>query len=69
MKIRVDKSKCVGPGNCVDFAPTVFVLNDDRQADILDPHSVDDETLLEAAKSCPVGAIIIEDDSGNQLYP
>jgi ferredoxin len=30
---------------------------------------VDFDTLLEAAKSCPENAIIIEDDEGLQLYP
>jgi len=36
---------------------------------VLDPTSVDDDTLLEAAKSCPESAILVEDDEGNQLYP
>jgi ferredoxin len=35
----------------------------------VDPKSVDENTLMEAAKSCPQNAIIIEDDEGNQLYP
>jgi ferredoxin len=30
---------------------------------------VDEKTLFEAAESCPVKAIIIEDDGGKQLYP
>ena len=31
--------------------------------------AIDDDTLLEAAESCPENAIILEDDEGNQLYP
>ena len=69
MQIRINKFKCVGLGNCVDFAPTVFALDQDHRAKILDQNSVDDETLLEAAKSCPVGAIEVRDESGHKLCP
>jgi len=51
------------------YAPTVFKLDEENKAVVLDPSSVDDDTLLEAAESCPENAIIVEDDKGNQLYP
>ena len=69
MKVRVDRDVCIGVGNCVAFAPTVFVLDEENKAVVLDPASVDDNTLLEAAESCPENAIIVEDDEGHQLYP
>jgi len=53
----------------VALAPTVFALNEDNKAVVLDPSSVDDDTLLEAAESCPENAITVEDDEGHQLYP
>jgi ferredoxin len=53
----------------VAFAPTVFTLDKDNKAVVLDAASVDFDTLLEAAKSCPENAIVIEDDEGLQLYP
>jgi ferredoxin len=53
----------------VAFAPTVFKLDEENKAVVLDPSSVDDDTLLEAAESCPEQAIIIEDDEGHQLFP
>lgn len=56
-------------GNCEAYAPTVFALDEERKAVVLDPSSVDAETLLEAAESCPENAIIVEDDEGNQVYP
>lgn len=56
-------------GNCIVVAPTVFKLDDNGKAIILDPASVSDEKLMEAAESCPENAIIIEDDTGNQAYP
>lgn len=69
MKVRVDRDLCIGVGNCVAYAPTVFKLDEENKAVVLDPSSVDDQTLLEAAESCPENAIIVEDDEGNQLYP
>ena len=69
MKIRVDRNLCRGLGNCVALAPSVFKLDRESKAVILDPSSVSDEALQEAAESCPLNAIIIEDDQGNQLYP
>ncbi len=51
------------------FCPSVFELDAENKAVVLDPSSVDESTLLEAAKSCPEQAIIIEDDEGMQVYP
>lgn len=69
MKVRVDRELCIGIGNCVAVAPSVFQLDAQNKAVVLDPHSVDDETLMTAASSCPERAIILEDDKGNQVYP
>ncbi len=69
MKVRVDRDLCIGIGNCEALAPTVFKVDKEDKAVVLDPSSVSPETLQSAAESCPVNAIIIEDDNGNQLYP
>jgi ferredoxin len=69
MKVKVDRELCIGVSNCVAIAPTAFKLDDQNKVVVLDPGSVDEETLIEAAKSCPENAIILEDDEGNQLYP
>ena len=69
MKIRVDRDLCIGVGNCVAFAPTVFALDEQKKAVVLDASSVDEDTVLEAAKSCPEAAIILEDEEGLQLFP
>ena len=69
MRVRVDRKLCIGVGNCVAMAPGVFQLDDQNKAVVLDPGSAGEETLIEATESCPVNAIIVEDDKGNQLYP
>lgn len=69
MRVTVNRDLCVGLGNCVALAPTVFEFDDENKAVVLDPSSVDDDALLEAAESCPYDAIIILDNEGNQVYP
>lgn len=69
MKVIVDRSLCVGIGNCVAVAPSVFKLDEENKAKVLDISSVSEDKIMSAAESCPVNAIIVEDDQGNQLYP
>lgn len=69
MRIRIDREKCVSAGNCVVTAPTVFILDDEEKATLLDVNSVDEETLRLAAELCPTEAIVLESDDGEQLYP
>ncbi len=69
MKVRVDRDVCVGIGNCVAVAPTVFQLDAENKAVVLKPDSVSEDKLMNAAESCPVSAIIVEDESGRQIYP
>lgn len=69
MKVRVDRDVCIAASNCMAVAPSVFELDDSKIATVLDPSTVSEDTLWEAAESCPVGAVILEDDEGNQLYP
>lgn len=69
MKVRVDRERCRGLGNCVVLAPGVFRLDETNKAVVAGAASVDDERLLEAAEGCPENAIILEDDDGRQVYP
>ncbi len=69
MRARVDRDLCIGVGNCVAVAPAVFELDAENKAVFLDAATVNREKLMQAAESCPVNAIIIEDDAGNQVYP
>ncbi|MDD5702472.1 MAG: ferredoxin [Dehalococcoidales bacterium] len=69
MKVIVDRDLCVGIGNCVAVAPSVFKLDEENKAKVLDISSASEDKIMSAAESCPVNAIIVEDDQGNQLYP
>jgi ferredoxin len=68
-RIVVDRVKCIGAYTCVEVAPQVFQLDDENLAYIVDPNSTDDDTILLAAKSCPILAIYLYDESGKVIYP
>jgi class 3 adenylate cyclase len=65
LRVRVDRHKCIGAGNCITIAPTAFdwLRGDLGKADVVEPDSVDDELLREAAFACPTAAIVIEEVS------
>ncbi|MBD3252083.1 ferredoxin [Candidatus Uhrbacteria bacterium] len=68
-KIVVDRDLCIGAAPCVTIAPGVFQLDDENKAYVVDQDAADDDTILLAAQSCPVQAILLYDAEGNQLYP
>lgn len=70
LKIVVDAETCIGDSICCDEAPETFEMNDDNIAELKDPPGDDQETILNAARACPVDAIVVVDeDTGEQLYP
>ena len=62
-------ARCIGAGNCVNIAPTAFQLDEEHIAYLVDPNSVDDETLIDAARSCPTDAIYLDTEDGKPVYP
>ena len=68
-KIRIDRSLCTGYAECVGIAPEVFKLGDDNISVVTDVESADDETVLDAARACPVDAITVIDQYDDQLWP
>lgn len=55
-------SDCVGCGACMEICPQVFRMNSYEIAEaFINPVSQDaEESTKEAAKNCPVAAIILE---------
>jgi ferredoxin len=68
-KIVVDRDLGIGAGPCVTVAPGVFQLDDENKAYVLDAKAADDDTIMLAAQACPVQAILLYDENGNQIYP
>jgi ferredoxin len=69
MKIVVDRDECIGCGNCSDIAPDVFELDEEGLSKVTNPEGADDDTIREAAESCPVDCIALFDEAGKQTYP
>lgn len=66
-RIVIDRQLCSGFGSCVDAAPKVFELDRSGIASLLVSED-GDAAVLEAAGSCPMGAITIFDaESGEQV--
>lgn len=83
--LMIDRELCIGAASCVAVYPEVFALDEENKAvilqkngkrcsektdvDMLEVSSVDDDTLILAAQSCPTAAIYLYDAEGNQLFP
>jgi ferredoxin len=66
--ITVDRSLCIGSGDCVDTAPNVFQLDDEDKAVVVDPDGASVDEVIQAAGNCPVSAIFVVGEDGD-LYP
>jgi ferredoxin len=69
LRLCIDRSLCVGFGDCVDAASEAFQLDDENIVILVDPERVDRERLLKACDACPVDAITVWGEDGQQLVP
>lgn len=70
LTIRIDEALCIGSGNCVNLAPEVFEINEENVVAFTDDASdIDQNRLMDACAICPVDALIVEDEDGEQLVP
>jgi ferredoxin len=67
--VRIDRTLCVGFGDCVTAAPEAFVLDEGDVVLFLSPESVNPLQLVRACASCPVDALTVWDEHGNILAP
>jgi ferredoxin len=57
LQVIVDERRCQGAAGCVHYAPATFHLDDTFRAVAVSPVGDAEEAVLEAACSCPNGAI------------
>jgi len=62
LTVTIDRSLCIGAASCAGTAPQFFRLDEDNVAELItsNPVPADEATrklILEAAESCPTGAI------------
>ncbi len=62
MKVRVDEEVCVGDETCVEICPEIFEMQEDVAVTKMEevPEALE-SACKEAAESCPVEAILIEE--------
>lgn len=65
----MDRDTCIGAASCVGVAPDVFQLDEEFKSTVVDPEGADEDAIRQAAEACPVQAISLFDDDGNQVYP
>ena len=67
--VHVDKDLCIGAATCVAIAPHTFLLDSEAKAIFLNTADNDtEESIIDAARGCPVAAIYIDKD-GQRIYP
>jgi ferredoxin len=69
LQIIIDRTLCVGFGDCVEVAPEAFRLDEENVAVFVAPQTVDRARLLAACDACPVDAITVRDAEGKQIVP
>lgn len=69
LRISIDRTLCVGFGDCVELAPGGFALDEEGLAVFTTPESVEPEALLGACRACPVDALCARNRDGEQLAP
>lgn len=68
-KVVVDRDLCIGAASCLTVAAETFKLDNENKAVVINAETVDDDTLLLAAQSCPTKAILLFDKTGQQIFP
>lgn len=68
--VRVDRLLCVGFGDCIEAAPELWEFDDEGIVVFRDPlPDIERDRLLHSCDVCPVDALSVHDDEGNQLAP
>jgi ferredoxin len=69
LTVRIDRTLCVGFGDCIDIAPETFALDDEGIATFAVSGEIDARRLLEACEACPVDALTVLAPDGRKLVP
>jgi ferredoxin len=67
-RVRVDTGLCISSGMCVSTAPERFAFDSDQHSRPVSELIDEDETVRDAAASCPVEAInVIDAETGSPV--
>ena len=69
MHVRILRERCCGNADCMEIAPEVFGLDSKQKAVVIDDGAATAAQLQAAAEACPCGAILVENEAGEVVYP
>lgn len=70
LTVRIERTLCIGSGNCVNLAPEVFELDEDNLVAFReDAEDIEPDRLTEACDVCPVEALLVFSEEGEQVVP
>jgi ferredoxin len=64
--VQVDREACVGNKMCVGLAPDVFEMVDGKST-VRNSRQAPSRALADAYESCPVSAIVLRDEAGQEI--
>ena len=70
LTVCINRNACIATRNCMKIAEEAFELDKERICSFrTHKPKVDRETLIEACQSCPVDALMVIDEQGEQIVP
>jgi ferredoxin len=60
-QISIDRTRCMGSGNCSFWAPNTFDLDDEGVAIVVNREGDDASKIQNAANGCPTQAITLSE--------
>ena len=69
LRVQIDRTLCVGFGDCVTEAPQLFVLDEEGIAVFIDGGDIERDVLIRACEVCPVDALMVWDEKGHRVVP
>ncbi len=72
LTVVIDRESCIGSGACVRVSPEVLELDDQDVVaftEDAEDQEVERDQVIEACQVCPVDALTVLDESGDQLVP
>jgi ferredoxin len=61
-EVVIDRDRCIGSGNCAYWLPSVFGVDDEGYALVVDLAGASQDDIVAAAEHCPTRAISVERD-------
>ena len=68
--IKIERPTCIGSKNCINAAPNLFELDEDQICSFKEnTEEIQKDIIVEACSVCPVQALYVIDENGEQIVP